>query len=107
MRLRFILCYKEKNWGGGGGGGSIFLTLGNVCSVHQEMFSTLGDTMSTLEGCLECIRGCSVHQRDIMIHVGGNHDYIGQCSVHRRDIMSTSGDIMIRVSCTEDPQMYS
>ena len=30
---------------------------------------------------------------DIMIHVGGYHEYIEGCSVHRGDIMSTSGDV--------------
>ena len=36
---------------------------------------------------------------DIMIHVGGYHEYIGDvqkkggCSVHRGDTMSTSGDV--------------
>ena len=39
----------------------------------------------------EYIRGCSVHQGDIMMHVVGYHEYIGGCSVHRRDIMSTLG----------------
>ena len=37
--------------------------------------STLGDIMSTL-------RGWSVHHGDIMMHVGGYHEYIGGCSVH-------------------------
>ena len=37
---------------------------------HQGMFSTSGD---------------------IMIHVGGYHEYIVACSVHRGDTMSTSG----------------
>ena len=52
-------------------------TLYNVCSVHRGMFSTSGrslhrgDTRSTSGGYLEYIGGCSVHQRDIMIHVGG------------------------------------
>ena len=31
---------------------------------------------------------------DIMIHVGGYHEYIGGCSVHWGDTMSTLGDIM-------------
>ena len=31
---------------------------------------------------------------DIMMNVGGYHEYIGGCSVHRRDTMSTPGDIM-------------
>ena len=28
---------------------------------------------------------------DIMMNVGGYHEYIRGCSVHRRDTMSTSG----------------
>ena len=28
---------------------------------------------------------------DIMMHVGGYHEYIGGCSVHWGDTMSTSG----------------
>ena len=39
--------------------------------------------------------GCSVHRGDIMIHVGGYHEYMGGCSVHRGDTMSTSGDVHI------------
>ena len=35
--------------------------------------------------------GCSVHQGDIMMHVGRYHEYIGGCSVHWGDTMSTSG----------------
>ena len=49
------------------------------CSVHQGVFSTLGDTMRTLGGYHEYIRGCSVHRGDIMMNVG--------------DTMSTSGDV--------------
>ena len=30
---------------------------------------------------------------DIMIHVGGYHEYIGGCSVHWGDTMSTSGGV--------------
>ena len=32
--------------------------------------------MSTSREYHEYIEGCSVHWRDIMIHVGGYHDYI-------------------------------
>ena len=53
------------------------------------VFSTSGDTMSTLGGYHEYIRGCSVHRRDtmstlgdIMSTSGGYHEYIGGCSVH-------------------------
>ena len=78
-----------------------------VCSVHREVFSTLGEcsvhwgVFSTLGEYHEYIGGCSVHQRDTMstlgredimstlrnIHyIGGYHDAFG-------DTMSTSGDV--------------
>ena len=70
----------------------MILTLYNVCSVHQEMFSTSGGYHEYIGGdIMEYIGGCSVHRRDIMMNVGGYHEYIGGCSVHRRDTMSTSG----------------
>ena len=34
------------------------------------------EVFSTLEGCHEYIGGCSVHWGDIMIHMGGYHEYI-------------------------------
>ena len=40
-----------------------------MCSVHQEMFSTLGG--------IQYIGGCSVHWGDIMSTSGGYHEYIG------------------------------
>ena len=30
--------------------------------------------------CTSGIRGCSVHQRDVMIHVGGYREYIQRIS---------------------------
>ena len=60
------------------------------CSVHRGVFSTsggchkyIGDSMSTLGGYHEYIRGRSVHWGDVMMHVGGYLEYIGGCSVHR------------------------
>ena len=60
----------------------VFSTSEGYPWVHQGMFSTS-------EGCHEYIGGISwVHQGmfstrgDIMIHVGGYHEYIGGCSVH-------------------------
>ena len=51
-------------------------------SVHQGVFSTSGDIMSTSRRYHECIGGISwVHQGE------------GGCSVHQGDIMSTSGDV--------------
>ena len=44
--------------------------------------STLGDTMSTLGGYHEYIRGVQ--------YIGGYHEYIEGCSVHQRDTMCTS-----------------
>ena len=53
-------------------------------SVNRGMFSTsgdimmnVGDTMST-SGDVQYIGGCSVHRRDIMIHVGDQLDKIFQ-----------------------------
>ena len=34
---------------------------------------------------------------DIMIHVGGYHEYIGKCSLHCVNIVSTSEGTMIHV----------
>ena len=56
----------------------VIFTLYNVCSVHRGMFSTLG-VFST--------------SGDIMMNVGGYHEYIGGCSIHQRDTMSPSGDV--------------
>ena len=55
--------------------------------------------MSTSGRYRKYIRGCSVHRRDIMMYVEGYHEYmyIGGCSVHRRDSMMHVGDIIIHV----------
>ena len=52
----------------------MFSTYGGVqyirtCLVHWGVFSTSED--------VQYIGGYSVHQRDIMIHVGGYHKYTG------------------------------
>ena len=71
------------------------------------MFSVRrGDILSTSEEYLEYIGGCSVHRRDLMIHVGRYHEYIGPGRYHEYmvvfsrffflggiDIMSVSGDV--------------
>ena len=36
--------------------------------------------MSTSGGYHEYIRGCSVHRRDTMMHMGGYHDSCGEIS---------------------------
>ena len=72
------------------------ITLYNVCSVHWGLFSTSGG--------VQYIRGCSVHQGDIMSTLGayhdecgGYHEYIGGCSVHRRDIMIHVGEQLDKI----------
>ena len=45
---------------------------------------------------------------DIMIHVGGYHEYMGGCSVHQGDIMSTSGGYHEYIRrCSVDRGMFS
>ena len=46
--------------------------------MHWGMFSTSGDIVMHVRGYHEYIRACSVHQGNIMMHVG--------------DTMSTSGE---------------
>ena len=88
------------------------------CSVHWGMFSTPGDTMSTLEvyhdECGDIISTVGVFSTlgvimstlgNTKMHVGvimstlgdvqytgGIHEYNGGCSVHWRDTMSTPED---------------
>ena len=42
--------------------------------------STSGDIMMNVGGYHEYIRGCSVHRRDTMSTSGGYHEYIGGIS---------------------------
>ena len=46
------------------------------CSVHRGMFSTSGNTMSTLRAYHEYMEECSVH-RNIMSTSVGYHESIG------------------------------
>ena len=61
------------------------------------MFSTSGD-VQYIGGYHEYIEGWLVHQRDIMMHVGGYYDACGVYQEYIRgcwgDTMSTAGDIM-------------
>ena len=79
------------------------IILYNVCSLHQGMFSILwvfstsGDTMSTL-GVSWVHRGCSVHRGipwahwgDVMSTSGGYHDACGGISWVHQGMFSTSG----------------
>ena len=80
---------------------SACITLYNVCSVHRGVFSTSGDTMSTSWGYHEYIRGCSVHRKDIMIHVG---EQVGE----NLSISNENPNVLNIPQCTHDiPPMYS
>ena len=60
------------------------------------MLSTSED-VQYIGGC-SVHRGCSVDQRDIMIHVGGYHEYVrGVFSTSERYHEYIGGDIMIYV----------
>ena len=95
--------------------------IGGISWVHRGMFSKLGDIMmnvgdtmstsgmfSTSEGYHEYIGGyheyigwCSVHRRDIMIHVGEQLDKILSISIENSDVLNIP-------RCTHDiPLMYS
>ena len=70
------------------------------CSVHWGMFSTSGG-VQYIGGYHEHIGGCSVHRRDIMIHVGEQLDKILSISIEDSDVLNIP-------RCTHDiPPMYS
>ena len=56
--------------------------------------------MSTSGGYYENIGGCSVHWRDIMIHVGEQLDKILSSSIENPNVLNIP-------QCTEHPLMYS
>ena len=56
--------------------------------------------MSTSGGYHEYIGGCSVHRRDIMIHVGEQLDKILSISIENPDVLNIP-------QCTEHLPMYS
>ena len=56
--------------------------------------------MSTSGGYHDYTGGCSVHQRDIMIHVGEQLDKILSISIENPDVLNIP-------QCTEHPLMYS
>ena len=65
--------------------------------------STLGDVpyvrgISCLMWGIPCVhRGISVHQRDTMSTSGGYHEYNGKSSVHQRDIMIHVGEQLDKI----------
>ena len=56
--------------------------------------------MSTSGGYHEYIGECSVHRRDIMIHVGEQLDKILSISIENSNVLNIP-------QCTEHPPMYS
>ena len=77
-------------------------TLCNVYSVHRgEIMSTSGGYHEYIVGCsvhrrdVSTLGGCSVCQRDIMIHVGEQLDKILSISIENPDVLND-----------EHPSMY-
>ena len=64
------------------------------------MFSTSEGYHEYIGGYHEYIGGCSVHRRDIMIHVGEQLDKILSISIENSDVLNIP-------RCTEHPPMYS
>ena len=70
-------CFRDKH-----STNHALITLYNVCSVHRGcslhwgVFSTMGDTMSTLRDIMSTL-GCSVHQGDIMSTLGDTMSALG------------------------------
>ena len=86
---------------------SSFLTLYNVCSVRHGMFSTSGG-VQYIGGYHEYIGGYHEYIGGYHDKSGGYHEYIGGCSVHRRDIMIHVGeqlDKILSISIEKTP-MY-
>ena len=69
--------------------------IGGISWVHR------GDIMMNVGGYHEYIRGCSVHQRDMMIHVGEQLDKILSISIENSNVLN------IPLVYSWYPQMYS
>ena len=65
--------------------------------------------MSTSGGYHEYIGRCSVHRRDIMIHVGEQLDKILSISIENSDVLNIPRLYVLNIPrCTHDiPPMYS
>ena len=81
--------------------------IGGISWVHQGMFSTLGDTMSTsgytmsTSGGISWVhQGCSVHRGVIMMHMGEKVGKNLSISIENSNVLNIS-------RCTEHPPMYS
>ena len=74
---------------------------GEIPWVHRGMFSTSEGYHKYIGGISWVHRGCSVHRRDIMIHVGEPLDKILSISIENSDVLNIPW-------CTHDiPLIYS
>ena len=62
--------------------------IGGIPRVHRGMFSTSEGYHEYIGGYHEYIGGCSVHRRDIMIHVGEQLDKILSISIENSDVLN-------------------
>ena len=67
--------------------GDIMCTSGDIM-ITLGVFSTLGDIMMNVGGYHQYIEGCPVHRRDIMIHVGEQLDKILSISIENFDVLN-------------------
>ena len=58
------------------------------CSVHRGVFSTSEGYHEYIGGYYEYIGGCSVHWRDIMIHVGEQLGKILSSSIENPNVLN-------------------
>ena len=98
-------------WGGcyDACGGDIMMHVG-IPRVHQGMFSTLGGYHEYSRGYIvyiyhEYIGGYSVHQGDIMMHMGEQVDKILSISIENPDVLNIPDLLMIPPP--PPPPMYS
>ena len=74
--------------------------IGGVFSTSGGYHEYIGGYHEYIGGYHEYIGGCSVHRRDIMIHVGEQLHKILSISIENSDVLNI-------LRCTEHPPMYS
>ena len=90
----------------------MFSTLGDVKYIRGIQYiggyhEYIGGYHNECGGYHEYIGGCSVHQRDIMIHVGEQLDKILSISIENSDILNIPRCTHDIPQCSEHPPMYS
>ena len=71
--------------------------------VNQGMFSTLGRYHEYSRGYHENIGGCSVHQGDIMMHVGEQVAKSLSISIENPDVLNIPDVLMISLDVLNIP----